>query len=431
MNSSTVEPRAWQGLAVLAVWLGITLLLAVVAIPTWSYPLVPIPSLILALDTLGPRPLFVRWQVRLPRRGYVALSAAVVGIAIAVAALALGSPTPTTDQPLTITCAARDLWHGVDPYTTYEPQCLSELHARVSAVTPLEQGPFASDAKTPTHPQQAAVIAQDQRTGTHHGFPPYGYPPLAALLIFPVAFAGWMGISAFVLLLSAVLLAAIWGRGQPGGRAAFAWQMAALALLWAFYRWNPEDLSYLLLALALGRIDRPRLSSIAMAAAICSNPLAWPAAPVYLAILARDPHRRQRWAWLVGSVAIGVLPWLLWDRNLLAQLWRFVTLPEFPFGSALGVVAKLPSHNHLAYDLGLLAGICVCTLVAWRWPVWRWAMVVVVYGSFLLSWRAPLYYYMPILWLSPAVVLGACRLNRLGASPLPASMLPPEVAAPL
>lgn len=99
-------------------------------------------------------------------------------------------PLPPPDQPLTITCAARDLWHGVDPYTTYEPQCLSELHARVSAVTPLEQGPFASDAKTPTHPQQAAVIAQDQRTGTHHGFPPYGYPPLAALRVLPAQLEG-------------------------------------------------------------------------------------------------------------------------------------------------------------------------------------------------------------------------------------------------
>jgi hypothetical protein len=414
----TLEARAWQGLTAVATWLGIILILALVAIPTWADLLVPIPGLIIAADTLGPRPLFVRWGVRASRRWYVTLSASVVGIAVAVAALALLSPAPTTDQPETITCAARDLWRGVDPYATYEPQCLADLHATSSHATPLEQGPFRSDTKIPSAAQLREVVVSDQQRDVHAGFPAYGYPPDAALLILPVAFTGWLGISLWVSALTALLLAAIWGRGLPGAAPAFAWQLSGLALLWALFRWNPEDLSYLLLALAFARIDRARLSSIVLAAAICTNPLAWPATPVYLAILARDPQWRARWAWLAGAIAVGTLPWLIWDHHLPQQLWNFATLPEFPIGASLGILARLPSHSHAIFEVGLLAGIGAATFVAWRWPAWRWAMAAVVYGAFLLSWRGPLYYYMPILWLSPAICLGACRLNRSVPGPI-------------
>ncbi|HUY24553.1 MAG TPA: hypothetical protein VMV09_04525, partial [Candidatus Saccharimonadales bacterium] len=71
-----------------------------------------------------------------------------------------------------------------------------------------------------------------------------------------------------------------------------------------------------------------------------------------------------------------------------------------------------PNHFHWLFTLGLLVGMVSCALVAWRWPRWRWSMAVVVYGSFVLSWQAPLFYVMPILWLSPAVALGACRLEH-------------------
>ncbi|MGC1185316.1 MAG: hypothetical protein WBA31_09230 [Candidatus Dormiibacterota bacterium] len=419
MDRATLDARAWQGISVIAVWL----LLALIPSPLWVHPLVPIPSLVIAANALGPRPWFVRWGLRgSPQRGLL-LSAAVVGIAFAFGAVALAEPRPTTDQPLTITCAARDLWHGVDPYLTYEPQCLAALHSLSTSVTPLERGPFATVTTYPSTSSLRRAIVHDQKNGSHAGFPAYGYPPEAALLILPVAFTGWTGISLWTLALSALLVAASWGRPERGKAVAFAWQMAGLALLWAAFRWNPEDLSYLLLALSFARIDRAKLSSVALAAAVCSNPLTWPAVPVYLAILARDRDRVTRWTWLAGGVAVGILPWMIWDHHLLTQLWTFVTLPEFPLGASLGVLAQLPSHSHLIYDVGLLAWIGTCTYLAWRWPRWRWSMVVLVYGCFVLSWRAPLYYFMPVLWLSPAVALGACRLtesSRRGrAAPIP------------
>jgi hypothetical protein len=279
-------------------------------------------------------------------------------------------------------------------------------------VTPLEQGPFADLHHYPSSAQLAAALTRDQRDNSHSGFAAYGLPPEAAILIFPVAFGGWFEISLWVLALTALLMAAIWARARPWSIPALAWQVAGLALLWASFRWNPEDIAYLLLALSFARIDRPRLSAVAMAAAICSNQLSWITVPVYLAILARDPGLRSRVAWLSGAVLIGVLPWLIWDHALLAELWRFITLPLFPLGASLGTLVPLSSHSHWLFTLGLLAGVVACALVAWRWPRWRWSMAVVVYGSFVLSWQAPLFYIMPILWLSPAVALGACRLER-------------------
>jgi hypothetical protein len=410
--TSTLEARAWQGLAAIAVWVLVTLGLAFFTAPRWVDPLVPLPSLAIALDTLGPRPLFVRWQVKLSRRLASALAAGVLGIAVAVALLTLAAPSPTTDQPYIITCAARDLWHGVDPYTTYEPQCLARLNARFDAITPLERGPFAHLHNYPTSAQLVAASVHDQLHHSHAGFAAYGIPPEGALLILPVAFAGWSGISLWVLALTALLVAAIWIKPPAAGRAILAWQVAALAVLWASFRWNPEDIAYLLVALSFARIDRPRISSVCLAAAVCSNPLCWITVPVYLAILARDPRRRTRVAWLVGGVAVGILPWLLWDHALLAELWRFVTVPNFPLGASLSALVHLPSHLERLFTGGLVIGIAMCTYVAWRWPAWRWSMAVVVYGAFVLGWQAPLFYIMPVLWLSPAVALGACRLSR-------------------
>lgn len=411
----TLEARAWQGLAAIALWCVISVGAAHIAIPGWVAPLILLPSLAISLDTLGPRPLFVRWHLRMPKKSSSVLATTVLGIGLAVAFLTLSAPTPTTDQPYIITCAARDLWHGVDPYNTFEPQCIARLRPATNAVTPLEQGPFARLHQYPSSSQLAVALARDQRDNSHAGFAAYGLPPEAALAIFPVAFGTWFEISLWVAALSALLMAAIWARARPWSPPALAWQVAGLALLWASFRWNPEDIAYLLLALSFARIDRPRVSAVAMAAAICSNPLSWITVPVYLAILAREPGFRTRVVWLSGGVLIGVLPWLIWDHALLGELWRFIALPLFPFGASVATLVPPPNHFHWLFTLGLLVGMASCALVAWRWPRWRWSMAVVVYGSFVLSWQAPLFYVLPILWLSPAVALGACRLEHKDA----------------
>ncbi|MGH7667650.1 MAG: hypothetical protein ACREN1_10170 [Candidatus Dormibacteria bacterium] len=416
MNPVTLQSRAWEGICAVLIFLLLPEIALLAPVPNWVANLAPIVCLLIGLDTLGPYPLFVRWRIRLERRGALRVSAVVIGLTVVAACLTLRSPTPLTDQGPVITCAARDLWHGSNPYQTYEPQCLARFQLTSAGATPLEMGPFRGYTRYPAESRVVAALTQDQERGSHAGFPAYGYPPDAALLLLPVAFSGWLGISLWVAALTALLLFAIWGL-RPGATVpALAWQMCGLAMLWIIYRWNPEDLSYLLLALSFARIDRARVSSLAMAAAVCTNPLSWPCAVVYLAILMRLPLRRRRGMWLVGGIAVGILPWMAWDHNLLGQLWRFLTLPEFPLGVSLGDLARLPAQTHLIYTIGFLVGIALCALIAWWWPNWRWAMAVVVFGAFLLSWRGLLYYYMPVFWLSPAVALGACRLTLQGAS---------------
>lgn len=161
--------------------------------PTWAIVAFPVPCLLIVLDALGPFPLFVRWRVGFGPTGTRWVSTMLIGITLAVAWVALSTPTPRSDQPPVITCAARDLWRGINPYDTYEPQCLAQLRLSSAGATPLEAGPFRKDTSYPSPTQVTAALRQDEQRGGHAGFSAYGYPPDAPLLILPVAFAGWAG----------------------------------------------------------------------------------------------------------------------------------------------------------------------------------------------------------------------------------------------
>ena len=314
---------------------------------------------------------------------------------------------------MTIACAARSLLHGSDPYLLYEPQCAAELNYRGSALTPLQSGPFAHLHQRPTAREIRAAELHDQRTGSHAGFPPFGYPPDAILLLLPVAFSNWSAIWLWVACVWIALMLAIWsGSGPPGRAVLVAWQVAAFALLSVGMQWNPEYISYLLLALAFARIDSRRISAIAMAAAIGTNQLSWIVLPAYLVVIAREPRLRSRMNWLIGSVAVGFGPWWAWDHRLPIQMVSFLRLPYLPVGTSLGYLARMPLHSTTGYLFGLVAAVAVLTTIAWRYPRWRWAVAGVIWVSFTLSDRGLEYYFMPMFWLSPAVIVGAWRLDR-------------------
>lgn len=118
------------------------------------------------------------------------------------------------------------------------------------------------------------------------------------------------------------------------------------------------------------------------------------------------------------TLAVGALPWWVWDRDLPLQLWRFITLPEFPTGAALGILFPGQSTLKPMLLLAFLLAIATCTYVAVKLPQWGWAMAALVWGAFLVSWRAPLYYYDAAFWLSPAVLMGWTRFQRLPSTPL-------------
>lgn len=413
--------RAGQGILALLVWLTIA---AKAPAPAWLAPLLPLPALVVVANALGPRPWLARihWTLSRPSRWTIVLAALLLG-AVELA-MGLSASQPQVDQPLTMVCAGRSLLQGHDPYLVFEPQCAAELGYRPPNLTAVATGPFARLGHVPSPQQIAALERRDQRSGGHAGFPPFGYPPDATLLALPVAFAGWTVIWFWLMGLCLVLLAAIWGRGRTAGWAALlAWQVLALgALAFTFnLGWDPEYVSYLLLALAFARIDRLRLSSLSLAGALCTNQLCWIAAPIYLAIVLREPEAWRRLGWVTGGVAAGVLPWWAWDHALPQELLRFLTLPYFPGGDSLGALGTAPVGHTWPYLLGILAWIAGCAIVAWRWPQWRWAMVALVWGSVILSDRALDYYFLPIFWLSPAALLGAGRLARArerGGAPL-------------
>jgi len=410
---SDLATRALQGVLALLVWTGLAYVSHTPPIPAWVEPLAPLPSLVLIVNALGPHP----WGALLlhGRKPRVPWAAAIIALAAILLLLQLADAQPETDQSVLLTCASRSLLSGANPYLLYEPQCTAQLRYQGLNLTPIATGPFAHLRQVPSPRRELVAELRDRRTGGHGGFIPYGYPPDASLLLLPVAFSPWLGIWGFVMALCIVLLLLIWGPGArpPGWRALLALQLLALGIMASAFTlgWDPEYVSYLLLALAFARIDRARVSSLALAAAVCTNQLTWVAVPIYLAITLRDGHRASRMGWLVGGLVVGIVPWWVWDHALLSELLHVLTLPYFPGGQSLGALFPAPTHTVL-FLIGFLGAIGICTLVAWRSRSWRWAMAGAVWGSFILSPRGFGYYFLPMFWLSPAILLGAWRLER-------------------
>ncbi len=381
--------------------------IALASPPTWLAIWFPVPAALVAADALLPRPILAQARP-LPVQPALenAAAAVIVAASLAIGVSAVGQIPATWDQPLTLTCAARDLMHGRVPYLTYEPQCEASLNFHGTASTPIATGPFQHDAHYPSATAVATQMRADQQSGTHSGFPAFGYPPLAALLVLPVAYSSWAEIDLWVCLLTILALGLMFIRQPDLPPLLIAWQCAGLASLWYAFGWNPEEIAYLLLAIAFARLRWPRVSAVALALALLSNPISWVVAPVYLAIISHQPNFQTRLRWLAAALMATLLPWLLWDPALPHQLWTFVTLPEFPLGATVATLFAIHSQWHPVFLLLFILVIVGCAVTALRRPSLGWAMVPIAFLSFLVSWHAPVYYYLAVLWLTPAVALG-------------------------
>jgi hypothetical protein len=185
--------------------------------------------------------------------------------------------------------------------------------------------------------------------------------------------------------------------------------------------WDPEYLSYLLLALALARFRQPAVSAIALAAAITTNELTWVAVPIYLVLTLQENERWRRLLWLGVGLAIGILPWWLWDHALPTELLKFFRIPLFPGGQSIGALGVFPVHS-IIYLVGMFLWVAACSWIAWKYPRWRWAMVAAVWGCAALSSLGQGYYFLPLFWLSPAVLWGAWQLHHHSLTPNQAEM---------
>jgi hypothetical protein len=194
-------------------------------------------------------------------------------------------------------------------------------------------------------------------------------------------------------------------------------------MIWLVFGWNPELIGYLLLAASFALIHLRRLGSILLGLAVLTTPMAWIVAPIHVAMTWNEDRRWDRARWLLGTLVVGFVPWWIWDHRLPVELWHFVTLPEFPIGAALGLVLSGHSRLKPLLTFSLLVVVMACAGTALKYPRWRWGMPTLVWAAFLVSWRAPLYYYDAAFWLSPAVVAGWLR-HRDQHSTSPASIPP-------
>lgn len=407
--------RGLQIALALAAWL---VLLVGTLLGPWSAVLLPFVSVlpaILVADALGPHPYACRSDLSRLRRLKVPLAATALIVIGAALAVSLSQRQPLTDQPPTLMCAARDVLAGVDPYATFEPQCVASIGWSSTDLTEVATGAFAKLQTNPSGPAVVRTEVSDQLSGSGSGFPPFGYPPLAALLLLPVAYAGWLVVGLWVLAGMALLLWLTWRGPKPRGWVALVLcELLALGATAVVLRQglNPEFISYLCIGLAFGWIGRAKTSALALAAAVLTNQLAWIAVPVYLGIVAKEEGFLRRLAWMVGGLVLGAVPWLIWDHRLPAELWRFLTLPYFPGGLSLGSFAPMSVvHTHV-FLVGLAVGAIACGVVAWRSPEWRWSMAGIVWLSFMLGERGLTYYFVPMFWLSPLILLGAWRLQQ-------------------
>ena len=419
-----VRARAWQGMLATALWVVLTLGVWPFSLPIWLAIWYPLPILLLAADALGPTPLFVRLRLRPTWRPLVIVQAVILAMAVLAGLSAIASPGPRSDQPLTLTCAARDILRARDPYATYEPQCLKQLGYSGVSVTPLHAGPFANDPRGPSNTVLAAVLKTEEADNTHAGFPAFGYPPEAILTLVPVAFDGWRAIAIWIVALSALLLAAIYLPRPRVPPVVVVWQLAALAMIWLVFGWNPELIGYLLLAASFALIHLRRLGSLLLGLAVLTTPMAWIVAPIHVAITWHEDRRWQRAGWLLGTLVVGFVPWWMWDHHLPVELWRFISLPTFPTGAALGLLVFSHSDLRPLLTLSLLLVVMACAWTALKYPSWRWGMAALVWAAFLVSWRAPLYYYDAAFWLSPAVLAGWYRYSN--AHPQSPASIAPE-----
>lgn len=403
----TLSDRAALGLLSVLVYIAAEAWLAFASPPAWLAIGFPVPAAVLAANALLPRPIVAHHgRPWLGTMGRKTVAVVIIGASGVIGFGALGQSPTIWDQPLTLTCAARDVLQGKVPYLTYEPQCERALHFKGAAATPIAQGAFSSYHEYPPASAVAQQMKLDEASGKHSGFPAFGYPPLASVLLLPVAYSSWAIINLWVCGLTLLALAVAYLSRPRPPLILFAWQLAGLAGLWYAFGWNPEEVAYLFLVVAFAQINRVAISAPALALATLSNPIAWVIAPVYVAIVAHRTKFPSRLRWLAATYAAVLIPWMSWDPALPRQLFTFVTLPEFPLGATVATLIPRTPGLHTLLLAALVVLIAACTGIALRYPTLAWALIPLAFLAFLVAWHAPAYYYLGTLWLPPAVLHG-------------------------
>ncbi|HXZ99891.1 MAG TPA: hypothetical protein VEK76_06030 [Candidatus Binatia bacterium] len=387
--------------------------------------LAPVAAAVVVINGCGPRPWITRlhWRPTPLQLGILSLVFFVV-FAIEAGETVLAPRLLGGDQFATTLCAARDLLQGHDPYQTGEPQCLASLGiSGDAALTPLRARPFDPQQ----YPSQAEILAAEKADVAQHsssGFPYLGYPPLSFLTIIPFAGLGFTAVNLWVATLCLVTLLIVARRA--GREAIVVTAGVAAGLGWCLKQFggDPEILGACALIIAVAYLDRPLLSGSMLAAACCTNELAWIAVAPYFVVVLRLPGLRWRLTSFfgVGLCVIGL--WTLYDPRFPMEEWRFVTQPVYPVG-VLGLFVSMTHYSPLVFDGAFAALYAASLLVAARRQDWSWAVLASSWILLWVSWRSLMYYYLPLLWLSPVVALALEREHRRRMVAVPTLELTP------
>ncbi len=437
----------WRRPEVLAGQLGVVLLLSLV----WD--------ILLALDNtpalLGSSPLAVVLTVglypvmvataavtiaapgRIPRlmavgRHLLALARPLLLVAAATllaqvpSLIAARSPVSDDVTPSVI-CAARDTIRGHDPYQTPELRCLHSLGLPPSLGTALRAGPYAASALPPSPARAAGVSRSASRFGYRtRAYPDFGYPPLSFLWMLPVAQLGrnWWVVWTLAWAVAWVLaVARLAGRWWPGALAILLMQWGTGSVLGAATQGDAEFFAFALMSLALLTLSRPRTSSLALGLAIGTNPLAWVMAPAYLMLALRLPARGRRLKWLVGTLLLAFVPWLLLFPDALGSMLKLLTQPAYPVGTglvALSIVQPLlPLLPRAAYFALLAAGEAAVLGAAAASRRAAAVAPILAISVLWLGWRSDANYLAQLPLLAGAMVIGLEQLRPTSPGPLP------------
>lgn len=312
---------------------------------------------------------------------------------------------PPTDTGPIIVCAAQNIVDGINPYLTGEEVCARQINEPVAMDTPLITGPFAHIKIT--NSVLLKVRNEDLKEGSNAGFLVYGYPPLQALWILPVAFAGFRVMDIYVLLLVGGMLTYMWWRANVPYRSLLvcATLLAiCLDVTLGFLVSDPEIIGYMLLGGAFLLITRPREASVWMALAVLTTPNAWILMPVWVAMAAPLSHHGTRLRWFLGSLCALIIPLLvIWPR-LPEYMVSYLTAKLIPLGVSIAELWGYPYPPSWIFFLLFAVSVLVCAVLAYRFPTWRYAMVCATSALWMISWRASSAYLMLGLWMAPALL---------------------------
>ena len=418
--------RATGILAALLVYFGGLAVVSATNAPHWLALILVLTAASSVWLALAPRSPFA--NIRCSKRIEWALVVLTAVLAAWFALPSLVDPVVRSDQAPSLDCAARSILQLTNPWDDTEVACMASLSITTPYMTPLRTGPFAHQSY-PADSQIIAVEQADLALHTSAGFPRYGYPPLAATWILPVARAGLRYQSWYVDGATLLLLALMWRRHVRKSPLLASVQLLTLAIFIYGFNGDAEVLGYTALIASYLELDHGRTSSIWMAIAILSNPLCWVALPGWVLVWARDPARTVRTVWFLASTLVLLLPWFLLDHSLVTDTWRFVTLPEFPIGFSVAAMTHYPYPPPLLFFSLFAGAIATISWVAWHFARVRWAMASVVWVAFLVAWRGNAYYFLPLFWLSPSILVGWRAMSETPA-PRPPSRHEPLAPTP-